>query len=216
MFISKALFLTIAAAALVLGESSDSSYACPSYDTIAQPSVDSSSFEIGEFNGQWYMIATNEPTLPPFCKCSMNNVTISEATQTYSYINHDHCTDGHFDRDINIAIKGKLSADKARPGYLMENADNIVSQLSLKPNMIFHITRDSSDEIDLLFSYACLGKLIPFGSELFSFNVLSRRKDRTMDEIASIVASVDKLTKGILDVEKIRMHDEESYNACGL
>ena len=44
-------------------------YTCPDYKDIALPSVSAENFDINEFSGHWYAIASNEPTMPSFCLC---------------------------------------------------------------------------------------------------------------------------------------------------
>ena len=150
------------------------SYSCPSYEGFAQPSVDPANFAIEEFGGLWNMIATNEPTLPSFCTCSTNDVTVSVSTGKYSYINSNHC----LGNPMTIGIAGLLSKDPSKPGDLQENLDNPITQLSLKPNMVFHVIRDeATHEVDVLFTYACIS------SSMYSFNVLSRRNNFSTSEI---------------------------------
>ena len=49
---------------------------CPDYGDIRQPSVDPTVFNISDFAGTWYMVATTEPTLPAFCTCTRNEVSV--------------------------------------------------------------------------------------------------------------------------------------------
>ena len=46
------------------------------------------------------------------------------------------------------------------------------------------------------YTYACLGKLNPFGHESFSFNMLSRVPDLTDEEANAKVADVGLMTMG--------------------
>ena len=91
---------------------------CPAYTDIAQPSVNKDHFSIEEFDGTWYMVATNEPTLPSFCVCGVNENTIDTAGGHYYYTNKDSCHGVPFSLDI----KGDLSKDPEWPGDLRENA----------------------------------------------------------------------------------------------
>ena len=78
----------------------------------------------------------------------------------------------------------------------------------LLPNMLFHITRDAQGLIDVVYTYACLK------GEQFSFNVLSRRSDRTEGEINQLISDADELTKKVLNVEKMRVSDGETFEGC--
>lgn len=84
------------------------------------------------------MIATNEPTMPSFCTCSTNDVTVSVSTGKYSYVNTNKCLGGN---PMTINIAGELSKDPTKQGDLHENFDSPVTQLSLMPNMVFQVIR---------------------------------------------------------------------------
>jgi len=62
MNLTLGLFITV----LVVG---GQSYSCPDYDSIATSSVDPDKFALKDFTGEWYLMATSEPTLPAFCNC---------------------------------------------------------------------------------------------------------------------------------------------------
>ena len=172
------------------------SYSCPSYEELAQPSVNPTSFAIEEFGGLWNMIATNEPTLPSFCTCSTNDVTVSVSTGKYSYINSNKC----LGNPMTISIAGLLSDDPNKPGDLRENLDNPITQLSLKPNMVFHVIRDEqTHKVDVLFTYACIS------SSMYSFNVLSLRNNFTTSEIQDLINEADTLTNHVMKVTGMRV-----------
>ena len=67
---------------------SSGTYSCPAYTDIAQPSVAGESFTIDEFEGRWYMVGTNEPTMPSICKCPYNDVQVNTTAGEYSYVNN--------------------------------------------------------------------------------------------------------------------------------
>jgi hypothetical protein len=182
-------------------------YTCPDYEDIRQPSVDASVFDIADFSGVWYMIATNEPTLPPFCTCGVNTVDVHKSDGWYSYTNTDTCGGAV---NISVPIKGDLSSDPNSPGYLMENfgAFNHTSK-NLDPNMIFNATYNG-DSLDMVLTYACISK------NLFSFNVLSRTNLWSAEDIEDIINNADALTGGQLKVSGMRIADEAAYDACGM
>ena len=128
-----------------------SAYTCPDYSAIRQPSVDASAFDVEELSGVWYMVrisardcrstncagqvATTEPTMPSFCKCTVNNITINKPSE-YEYTNANSCMGA----PVTIHIKGaqclacltpcvltrshegELSKDPDSPGALHETA----------------------------------------------------------------------------------------------
>ena len=196
-------------------------YTCPKYLDIQQPSVFQGKFDPNELNGTWYMIATNEPTLPSFCKCGINTMDIHKNTNNtiggwYHYTSRDIC-----EIPISVNIKGKLSTNASTPGLLHENADiagHIIGKLD--PNYFFHVDRDNDGKISVVYSYACLGK-IPFGKKdqlQFSFNILGRNpiKFETIQQIQNLVNKVNQLTKGILNINNLRYNTYEMYQKCGI
>ena len=97
--------------------------------------------------------------------------------------------------DFSIDIKGKLSDDPEWPGNLRENAALFNhTVLSLDPNYLFHIVRDSSGAISAAFTYACLGRLPPVvGPELFSFNLITRSSDYTQAQLEEMIQEAVQL-----------------------
>ena len=215
-----------------------------SYRDIQQPSVHADAFSIDEFAGRWYLIATNEPTLPSFCVCGVNEVSVHRAGGTYEYYNKDAC----FTQNITLHIKGVLSNDSTTPGLLHETAavfNHTVSQLL--PNYIFRcvaarppgstrapstltgrpltphtrapprsVQRDASGAISTAFPYACLGKLPVVGTPLFSFNILSRSPRWNLTDIQGLVAGANATTSGRLDMDGMRFNDAAAYHKCGM
>lgn len=151
------------------------------------------------------MIATNEPTLPPMCTCSTNDVTVSASSGTYAYRNSNRCSGA----PMSVSIAGKLSSEPLRPGDLKENLDTALTQMSLKPNMLFHALRDdATGEIDVLFTYACISR------SLFSFNVLSRRTTFSTDDIEGLIDEADTLTNHLMKTTGMRIANETVYEGC--
>lgn len=186
---------------------------CPAYEDIAQASVRPTNFSINEFSGLWYMIATNEPTLPSFCVCSVNDVQVHPSAGTYDYVNRDLCLGS---KNVTLHIKGKLSNDSATPGLLHETAaifNHTVTKLL--PNYIFDVHRDASGAISTALTYACLGQIPIVGKQFFSFNVLARSSAWALADIQALVARASAATAGRLDVRGMRFNDEAAYRSCG-
>ena len=142
------------------------------------------------------MVASNEPTLPSFCVCGVNDVTVvtDAVTPYYAYTNTDMCMGT---LNISLPIKGVLSDDPSAPGLLMENVDIHNRTVgSLDPNMIFHVTRDESGALDVAFTYACLGRIGL--KERFSFNILARSGSYSTDEIEAMVQTVNASAAGMV------------------
>ena len=83
-------------------------YTCPDYQDIRQESVNGFNFDIDEFAGHWYLAATNEPTIPPICKCPVNDVTVDKEAGEYKYTCSLECTKP---KHFSITMKGELSKD---------------------------------------------------------------------------------------------------------
>ena len=167
---------------------SSTGFTCPSYGRLRQPSVSSARFSIGEYAGLWYLLATTEPTLPTFCKCGMNNVSLHFSSGEYTYTSTNICGKS---LPISVRIKGKLSDDPSSPGLLHEQAAIFNHTMApLDPYFIFRVGRSSSGSLETIFSYACLGRIPPvFGSEAFSFNVLGRSRNVSAEAIEAMVAA---------------------------
>lgn len=176
---------------------------CPSYDEIAETSS-VSSFEAASLSGLWFMVATNEPTLPKKCTCSTNNYTVDSTAEIYEYTNADRCFDT---MDIQVHIAGTFNA--SQQGNLMENAVVRGKQLTpLKPNYIFAVDYNSSGDPSVVYSYACLGK------GLFSYNVLSRENTFDEDAINALVSDGVARAGVDIDSDSMRLSTESDYESC--
>ena len=161
-------------------------YTCPDYEDIRQDSVKAENFDINEFAGHWYLAATNEPTIPPICKCGVNDVTVSKDKGEYEYTCSLVCTKApHF----SLTMKGVTSDDPEWPGNIKENASLFDHRIApLVPNYIFHIARDDSGLISHAYTYACIGKIPPiFGPEAFSFNLITKSNNYTQEQLEKMV-----------------------------
>ncbi|GMI33110.1 hypothetical protein TrCOL_g9407 [Triparma columacea] len=193
---------------VVLSIRTSNAYECPSYEDIVQTSLEG--YRASELDGGsdsiWYMVATNEPTLPPICTCGINNITVSDDELTYEYTNTDICQG--LKEPFQIHIGGEINGEF--PGNMKENAIIHNHQLkNLDPNMVFHVERDGNKDLDVVYTYACLGH------GLFSFNVLAKTSTRTTQEIESMIAEVDNMIgHGILKIEKVRIVNQTSYETC--
>lgn len=193
-------------------------YVCPSYKDLRDDTVNAKAFEIEEFQGRWFMLATTEPTMPSFCRCGFNDVDVGSTT--YEYANHDSCNEKTFHHNITIHIKGELSSDPKSPGELRENAALFNHTVrTLDPNYLFRVERDSKGRVEIVYTYACLGKLPPMiGRERFSFNVLARSPqgyDRT--RINSMIQAVNHSVASrsvSLDFSDLRVDDEAAFHTC--
>jgi len=115
--------------------------------------------------------------------------------------------------DIAIHIAGEINDPLGSPGNLMENAVVAGKQLMpLKPNFFFAVDRDSKGEESVLYTYACLGKIL--GKERFSFNVLSKSKEYEEEEIQEMIDRVKEKVNVKLDTDKIRFSTKEDYKKC--
>ncbi|CAE7237209.1 unnamed protein product [Symbiodinium natans] len=200
---------------LCIFEAVKASESCPDYGDIRQPSVDPTVFNISDFAGTWYMVATTEPTLPAFCTCTRNEVSVHLPEGWYAYTAHTVC-EGKF--PISVPLKGKLSEDPRSPGLLHENFGLFNHTMpSLDPNMIFEARYDEQGRMQLAITYACLGRMLPLpplGQPKFSFNILSRTTAWTKKELQDLVANVTSATRGLLDTSKIRFADQAVYDSC--
>ena len=203
---------------------SDAVYTCPPYEEIRQPSVAPGKFDAAELEGIWYITATNEPTMPAFCRCGVNTYAVHEAAGGaggwYSYTNRDYCVAGAFKKNITITIKGNLNKDKDDAGFLMENFA-LFNHTVVKPapNYIFNIERDADGTLARVYSYACIGKMPFHKTESFAFYLLERAASARVATTAAIgarVAAANASTAGLLDFAKLRVDNATHFNACGM
>eukprot|EP00930_Biecheleria_cincta_P100179 TRINITY_DN91795_c0_g1_i1.p1 TRINITY_DN91795_c0_g1~~TRINITY_DN91795_c0_g1_i1.p1 ORF type:complete len:234 (-),score=24.49 TRINITY_DN91795_c0_g1_i1:42-689(-) len=181
-------------------------YRCPAYDEIKQPSVAPPGFRLSNFTGDWYVLATNEPTLPAICTCGKATWLLDHDDGTLKRYHYDFaakCAGAPF----KPQFKGE-SRDPLNPGLLVENmAVYNHSVAPMVPHMIYHVEPLSDGNI-IAFTYACLlGKL----GGLYSFNVLARHP---MSAALQAAGAVEKLVSernsaagGVFDVDKLRYTD---------
>eukprot|EP00039_Didymoeca_costata_P021002 m.343071 g.343071 ORF g.343071 m.343071 type:complete len:212 (+) comp22312_c0_seq1:87-722(+) len=205
---------TVTLVTLVAASKKASNYTCPSYNNIRDDSVNATTFDINEYNGLWYMIATTEPTQPSFCVCGKNVVYIhkneSGAGGWYNYTNIANCKGIH----MRVPIKGVLSSDPSSPGALKENFELMNHTVGgLDPNYIFHLDRDpTTKEIMRVYTYACLGRIL--GNNLFSYNILARKNNYTDVEIKNLVTLSTIGKSQYFDLSGIRYNNISTYNSC--
>ena len=119
--------------------------------------------------------------------------------------------------NVSIPIKGKLSPSPATPGMLREDFApwNSTHGLPYLPNMVFHVQRDSESALEVVFTYACLGR-IPLKGDLFSFNIMARRQNWTSGELESLVSLANKTTQGVLHLSGLRYSNASAYRDCNM
>ena len=186
-------------------------YTCPTYADVAQPSM--ASFKLPDFAGEWYVLATNEPTLPSFCGCTTLNVSMlgvdkhDASKQWYSYAATTRCPP--LNTPITATMKGWSNASSGEAGLLHENMALFNKTIpGLVPNMLLELENGTAA------SYACIGTPL----DLFGFGLLARSpKGYTEELIRGRVADLAQRTgKGVLDVDKLRIADAAAFAKCGL
>lgn len=174
-------------------------FTCPDYASIATPAVSPARFSLEAFTGLWYMMATNEPTMPSFCTCPTETwfLDSNAAVKQYHYQLNSTCG-----FKLDLTMKGDAK-DPEHPGKLDENAEVYNHSVApYLPNYIFDI-QTLSDGTELGFTYACISTEL----QLFSFNVFSRRPTVSRDELETLIARQNERTGGIFKVDGIRYAD---------
>eukprot|EP00759_Apiculatamorpha_spiralis_P048177 PhF_6_TR4351/c0_g1_i1/m.5863/K03098/APOD; apolipoprotein D and lipocalin family protein len=163
-------------------------YQCPEYTTIRDPSV--LNFQPHRYQGLWYQVATNEPTMPSFCTCGTLNWTITSNT-TFQDVFSAKCG-----FPFRLPLVGQLSTNASEPGYLHEGP-----ALSLTvPNMVFNISSD----YQFATVYSCLGL------GLFSLQILSRTPNVSMSYVRNVVDEITR--RGIMNTQGVRY---DNFTECG-
>ena len=187
--------------------SSSEGYQCPLYAAVAQRSV--SNFHLSDLAGMWYVVTTNEPTLPSFCGCTTLNFTMlnvdQEGRSWYRYTATTSCAGKSF----SATMKGwSNSSSAAEPGFLHENAALLNRTiLPLLPNMVLDSSTGS------VTTYACIDTPL----HMFGFTIAVRSVlGYTTERIEREVATMNKSTHGFLDMEKMRVTNASAFKKCGL
>mmetsp|Transcript_98284 Transcript_98284/g.174187 ORF Transcript_98284/g.174187 Transcript_98284/m.174187 type:complete len:216 (-) Transcript_98284:116-763(-) len=178
-------------------------FSCPAYDSIATQRVAASSFSLDDVAGEWYLVGTSEPTLPPFCTCPKLHwfVDSDSNIKQYHYKMTAHCATINF----TATLKGE-ARDPSRPGLLSENlAVYNHSVAPYCPHMIYDIQTMSDGNL-VGFTYACL---LGRGSavNMFSFNIVAKKPTLTIHDLKGLVAKQSERTGGVLKVHGIRYSD---------
>lgn len=188
-------------------------YTCPKWEDIAQPGVKpGGDFSLINMTGDWYVLATSEPTLPPFCACAKETWSVTEYQPVMKY-QWDFATKC-LGLKFNIRMTGE-SRDLTQPGDLMENAAILGHRIMpLTPELIYdHVVLPDGNQV--VFHYTCLDeptrKLLrvkrPFGSY-----VIARRPSVSASTVRSMVEATAERTGGLMDIDGMKYADS---TACG-
>jgi len=171
-------------------------YSCPDFDAIGQPGVHPSKWRQEDLNGVWYVVATNEPTIPTdmMRKCGVLNWTVY--TDEYRYTN-TVTQMGLWRVNITVMNAGYRSKDPLRPGNCTEGFGlfNRTVDVTAGPNMFFNYSAAEG----FYMSYACIGKT------MFSYILAARSPLPSVEWIHEKLGWASAL--GILDMENVVISD---------
>lgn len=185
---------------------------CPDYSAIRQPSVDPSNFNIHEISGVWYLQATTEPTTK-FCLCNVMNFTVYEDVYRYTDTCFQTLSAQEKWNNFTLTIGGKLSSDPNSPGILHEGFVIANHSVDLKPNMLFHVVRDTeTGELTEMHFYACLGKVLPFTKPVFSYLYYTRDARVPASRVHSAVSRDGQVYP--FDFDRLVYTAESDWKTC--
>ncbi len=117
-------------------------------------------------------------------------------------------------RNITLTLGGDLSSDLSSPGILHETFAPFNHSVGRKnPNMLFNITRDpQTGSITHMHFYACLGKVLPFGKDVFSYLLYVRDPDLTNSQLDELVQP-DK-HKGVFELDGLVYTNRTTWQTC--
>ena len=189
-------------------------YTCPSYSQIRQPSVAPSVFNINEIKGIWYLQATTELTTK-FCMCNVMNFTIESKIYRYT----DTCFQDLSARktwsNFTIPLGGHLSTNASTPGILHEGFVIANHSIAEKPNMLFNVTRNTvTGELEEMHFYACLGSIIPFTKPVFSYLYYTRAANVPMFQVQEAVARDVQLYN--FNMNNLIYTNTSAWETCGV
>merc|ERR1712228_581955 len=149
------------------------------------------------------MIATNEPTMPSFCKCSTYDFHFDSdgSIPKYHYDLHASC----FGAPMTLTMKGE-APDPKNPGSLMEMFavfNHTVAKLV--PHMVYDVQKLPDGNI-VVFTYACVGSL-PLVGNAFSYNVIVKKPTLSIADVQSMIAKQNERTNGVLNGKGLRFAD---------
>jgi len=176
-------------------------YSCPSYDTLVQPSLAPEVYRMEDMTGIWYVVATNEPTIPTdmMRRCGILNWTVYPGDYRYT---NTVTQLGMFGSLWNITIQnaGHRSKDPARPGMCRETIGifNHTMDRTMTTNMFFNYSAN-----DFYMSYACIGSV--FG---YSFILGSRSWQVSEEWIQEKIGWAN--ATGLLDLKGVVTTSEET------
>lgn len=179
------------------------SYSCPEYDLISTSRVAANEFSLRDFIGEWYLMATSEPTLPSLCTCPVLKWFVDNdgAIKQYHYTVVAECAGVNF----SATMKGE-ARDPQHPGSLIENMAVFNHTVApYVPNLIFDV-QNMPDGNVVGFTYACLLGHTS-GVNMFSFNVVARKPTLTPEHVKALVAKQNERTGGVFKVGGIRYSD---------
>mmetsp|Transcript_16608 Transcript_16608/g.43107 ORF Transcript_16608/g.43107 Transcript_16608/m.43107 type:complete len:201 (+) Transcript_16608:518-1120(+) len=88
---------------------------------------------------------------------------------------------------------------------------------ALDPNYIFDVLRTPTGELDVVFTYACLGRSPSVvGPYLCLFNILSRRNQLDQDAIKQVALKASAKTHGRVQIGGLRYNNFTAYQQCGM
>ena len=155
---------------------------CPTYKNV---SAVNKNFSMSLLQGTWYVIATNEPTIPSFAKsCGLLNFTVY-AGGAYRYWSTSEAIIGGTRNNFTVGPIGGTCAysNKRETGDCMENIAPFNRSINgiLVPNMFFNYSSGSTtnklgfsanNNPEWYMSYACVARM--FGKNIFSFFLSAR------------------------------------------
>jgi hypothetical protein len=177
---------------------------CPDYETLRDASMED--FTMQDLSGSWYIVATTEPTIPPFCRpCSHADFHVFDSAYRYTII--AQCDVGGVGVNFSIPLGGRIGPAGAE-GKCEENwaPFNHTWAPSLVPNMWFNFSREDG----WYMSYACIGDIL--GKDLHAFYLGSRTK-RSKEWIEERLHWAN--ASGLVDIAGVTMADDKAYATCG-
>lgn len=177
---------------------------CLSYDSIVD-SASMDSFDPQLNQGEWYVVSTNDPIEPKFCKCDVFNWQITSNTSFSDKLT----TQCPF--KIHTKVTGTLSTDPDRPGLFKAGSPPFFPMIS---NSVVYV---EGDGYQVSIRYSCeenLGKSLPsYKGKLFEYvQILSRQKVLPQEDVERLVAKAASL--GILENIPVSNLRNSTFEGC--
>ncbi|KAJ3258979.1 hypothetical protein HK103_003120 [Boothiomyces macroporosus] len=161
---------------------------CPSYESIYD--ADSlEGFQQVSYQGEWYVVAHNEPTEPRFCECDRMTWIIDPTGAKFNENIRAECKAGWATIPLNLGLSGTTATNSSLQGYRTEGSPPLAGYI---PNMVLYVDQDPEAQAKTGYRYtsaivySCQEHYL-FQNVFASLQIFSRDPNPGQDKINSLI-----------------------------